>query len=163
MALYQREKPNQGPNDGRRPPKLAPRREATGRVVLAVETDEAALCAALIEGGFISPNDQDDRRRLEAGLSRLVEIILTSRVTATDQYRIGFLGDLGTTDHAVFFGASPMTIAEQIGRVNTRIETVNRAREFAEYAVALMRSGGDPMLPRVPRKRMALPQRVERP
>lgn len=52
-------------------------REANGRVVLAVEADEAALCAALIDGGFISPNDQDDRRRLEAGLSRLVEIILT--------------------------------------------------------------------------------------
>ena len=59
-------------------------RESNGRVVLAVEADEAALCAALIDGGFISPNDQDDRKRLEAGLSRLVEIILTSRVTADD-------------------------------------------------------------------------------
>jgi hypothetical protein len=32
----------------------------------------------------------------------------------------------------VFFGASPMTIAEQIGRVNARIETTSRSREFAE-------------------------------
>jgi hypothetical protein len=58
-------------------------RELSGRVVLAIEVDEAALCAALIDGGFISPNDQD-RKRLEAELSRLVEIILTSRVTAAD-------------------------------------------------------------------------------
>lgn len=59
-------------------------REASGRICLQVETDEAALCAALTNGGFISPNDADDRKKLEAGLSRLVEIILTSRVTATD-------------------------------------------------------------------------------
>ena len=59
-------------------------REASGRIVLQIETDEAALCAALVGGGFIAPNDQDDRRKLEAGLSRLVEIVLTSRVTAAD-------------------------------------------------------------------------------
>jgi hypothetical protein len=52
--------------------------------MLSVEADEAALCAALVGGGFISPNDQDDRKKLETGLSRLVEIILTSRVTAID-------------------------------------------------------------------------------
>ena len=62
-------------------------REANGRVVLAVEADEAALCAALIDGGFISPNCADDRKKLEAALSKLVEVILTadlSRVTADD-------------------------------------------------------------------------------
>ena len=36
-----------------------------------------------------------------------------------------------------------MTIAQTIGRVNTKIETTNRSREFAEYAIALMRSKGN--------------------
>lgn len=33
-------------------------REANGRIVLQIEVDDAALCAALVDGGFISPNDQ---------------------------------------------------------------------------------------------------------
>jgi hypothetical protein len=49
--------------------RLHSHRESNGRIVLAVETDEAALCAALVGGGFISPNDQDDRKKLEAGLA----------------------------------------------------------------------------------------------
>ena len=36
-----------------------------------------------------------------------------------------------------------MTIAQTIGRVNAKIETTNRSREFAEYAIALMRSKGN--------------------
>ena len=56
-----------------------------------------------------------------------------------------------------------MTIAEQIGRVNTRIETTNRAREFAEYAVALMRAKGNPDVALYDAEANAVSQRVKRP
>jgi hypothetical protein len=90
VAPYRSEKPNQ---DQRFEMSAAARqrlhrtRESSGRVVLGIEVDEAALCAALVAGGFISPNCADDRKKLEAALSKLVEVILTadlSRVTASD-------------------------------------------------------------------------------
>jgi hypothetical protein len=60
-------------------------RERQGRIVVRVEADEAALCTALVDGGFISVNDQIDKQKLNAALSRVIEIILTadlmSRVT----------------------------------------------------------------------------------
>ena len=37
-----------------------------------------------------------------------------------------------------------MTIAAQLGRVNSRMENAARSREFAEYAVALMKAQGNP-------------------
>jgi hypothetical protein len=60
-------------------------RAAAGRIRLAVELDEAALTAGLLEAGLITPADQDDPRKLAAALERLIEAILTadlSRVTA---------------------------------------------------------------------------------
>ena len=62
-------------------------REASGRIVLQVEVDETNLSVGLVEAGLISPNDADDKAKLQAGLSRLIEIVLTadmSRVTAHD-------------------------------------------------------------------------------
>lgn len=67
--------------------RLYRQREANGKLVLSVEVSEADLCTALVDGGFISTNDQDDREKLQAALSRLIEIVLTadaSRVTAGD-------------------------------------------------------------------------------
>jgi hypothetical protein len=62
-------------------------REANGRVMLMVEVGEAALAAGLVDARLISPTCTDDRKKLEAALSKLVEIILTadlSRVTTDD-------------------------------------------------------------------------------
>jgi Phage capsid family len=53
-----------------------------------------------------------------------------------------------------------MTIAEQIGRVNSRIETTSRARDFAEYAVALMRAKGNPETALYDAEAQGLSQRV---
>jgi hypothetical protein len=38
--------------------------EELGRIVLPVEVDEAAACVALVDAGFITPNEQDDRQKL---------------------------------------------------------------------------------------------------
>jgi hypothetical protein len=54
-----------------------------------------------------------------------------------------------------------MTIAAQIGRVNSRIENAARAHEFATYAVALLRSGGDPVIASRSAEADGLPQRVK--
>ena len=53
-------------------------REDKGRVVLPVVVDEAALAVALVDAGLIVINDQNDRRKLAAALSRAIEIILTA-------------------------------------------------------------------------------------
>jgi hypothetical protein len=50
-------------------------REHNGRIVLSVEVDETALAAVLLEAGFIEVNDQDDRQKLAAALSRAIEVM----------------------------------------------------------------------------------------
>jgi hypothetical protein len=54
-----------------------------------------------------------------------------------------------------------MTIAAQIGRVNSRIEKAARAHDFAAYATALLRSGGDPVKASRDAEAEGLPQRVQ--
>jgi hypothetical protein len=65
-------------------------REDKGRAVLLVDVDEVALSAALLEAGLIGVNDQNNRQKLAAALSRVIDIIIIdlsfnqvmSRVTA---------------------------------------------------------------------------------
>jgi hypothetical protein len=62
-------------------------RKHRGRITLPIEVDEVALPIALVDAGLISVNEQEDRRKLAAALSKVVEILLmdlslvASRVT----------------------------------------------------------------------------------
>jgi hypothetical protein len=51
--------------------------EGQGLIELTVMVDEAALCVGLVDAGLIDRNDQDDRQKLAAALSRVIEVILT--------------------------------------------------------------------------------------
>jgi hypothetical protein len=57
----------------RRARKLA--RAAAGRIVLSIEVDEAAICVALVDARLLSPCDQDDRKKLAAGLAKFIAIV----------------------------------------------------------------------------------------
>jgi HK97 family phage major capsid protein len=54
-----------------------------------------------------------------------------------------------------------MTIAAQLGRMSSRIETAARSREFAEYATALMRAKGNPVTALREAEANGAPQRVK--
>jgi hypothetical protein len=53
-------------------------RERQGKITLPVDVDEVALACALVDAGLIAVDEQEDRRKLAAALSRMVEIILTA-------------------------------------------------------------------------------------
>jgi len=51
-------------------------RQAAGKICLTVEVDEAALCVALVDSGFLRPEQQDDRAALAAALSCVIATLL---------------------------------------------------------------------------------------
>ena len=52
-------------------------RQRDGRIVLHVVVEEVPLIESLIGAGFLSPAQQDDRKALEEGLARVVELWVT--------------------------------------------------------------------------------------
>ena len=54
-----------------------------------------------------------------------------------------------------------MTVLQRLGQTNAAHEMVSRSREFAEYAVALMRAKGNPETALYDAEANGLPQRVK--
>lgn len=51
------------------------RLEDSGLIELTVTVDEAALCVALVDAGFITPNEQADREKVAKALEEVIRII----------------------------------------------------------------------------------------
>ena len=97
---------------------------------------------ALVDAGLIAVNDQNDRRKLAAVLSRVIEIITAdlpafmSRVTAAAVLAV--LAPI--SDH---WRSDAMTIMQQIGRVSASLEVATRSDEFVNLAKSLMLGHGN--------------------
>jgi hypothetical protein len=63
--------------------------ERNGLIVLPVVVDEAAMSVAMVDAGLISINDQDDRQKLAAALSRVVAVLIAEMPLAVSRVTVG--------------------------------------------------------------------------
>jgi hypothetical protein len=59
--------------------------EGAGLIELTVTVDEVSLLVGLVDAGFLTVNEQDDRDKVAAALSRVIEIITANLPSVTSR------------------------------------------------------------------------------
>jgi len=59
--------------------------EDAGLIELTVTVDEVSLLVGLVDAGFITVNEQDDRDKVAAALEKVIEIITTDLPSVTSR------------------------------------------------------------------------------